>query len=123
MTEAADDLTSLYIRIYFDEDVSHRVVKNLRTRGFDVLSTPEAGMLASSDEEQIAYAVAQRRAIFTYNLVHFEQIHRRFIEGGDDHYGIIVAKRRANDELVVRKLLNLLNEVSGDEMRNQLRYL
>jgi hypothetical protein len=31
------EISSLYIHLYFDEDVSVGIIENLRTRGFDVL--------------------------------------------------------------------------------------
>jgi hypothetical protein len=43
MTERASrDLQALYMRLYFDEDVSRDIVENLRQRGFDVLSARDA---------------------------------------------------------------------------------
>jgi len=43
MTERTDgEISSLYIHLYFDEDVSVRIVDNMRTRGFDVLSSRDA---------------------------------------------------------------------------------
>ncbi len=36
MTEYADqEVAGLYVRLYFDEDVSAGIVENLRQRGFD----------------------------------------------------------------------------------------
>lgn len=46
MAERAEqELLPLYVRLYFDEDVSVDIVRNLRQRGFDVLSTHEAWRL------------------------------------------------------------------------------
>ena len=43
MSEKADpELRSLYIPLYFDEDVSLAIVRNLQQRGFDVLSSCSA---------------------------------------------------------------------------------
>ncbi|GAB4463637.1 MAG: hypothetical protein Kow0070_24460 [Anaerolineales bacterium] len=110
------------IHLYFDEDVSAGVVENLRTRGFDVLSARDAGTLGRSDDEQMLYAVSQRRAIVTHNRVDFEKQHRKFLEGGLKHYGVIIAKRRRDTEEVA-KLLELLDSVAAEEMQNQLRYI
>ena len=124
MAERPDDeLTALYLRLYFDEDVSGAIVKNLRNRGFDVVSVPEVDRLGRTDEAQMRFAVSQRRTVFTHNLVHFEELHRQMIERGEHHFGVIVAKRRPSDEIVVRKLLELLDSETADEMRDQLRYL
>jgi len=122
MTENEEGFSSLYIHLYFDEDVSAGIVENLRTRGFDVLSARDAGALGKSDDEQMLYAVSLRRAVVTHNRVDFEKQHRRFLEGGMKHYGVIIAKRRKDAE-VVTKLLALLDAVTAEEMQNQLRYI
>ncbi len=76
MTERTDgEISSLHIHLYFDEDVSVRIVDNLRTRGFDVLSSRDADMSGRSDDEQMLYAVSLRRAIVTRNRVDFEAQH------------------------------------------------
>ncbi|MCA1900388.1 MAG: DUF5615 family PIN-like protein [Chloroflexi bacterium] len=120
--DAPEEFSSLYIHLYFDEDVSAGIVENLRTRGFDVLSARDAGTLGKSDDEQMLYAVSLRRAIVTHNRVDFEKQHRRFLEEGMKHYGVIIAKRRRDAE-VVAKLLALLDTVAAEEMQNQLRYI
>lgn len=123
MTERTDgEISSVYIHLYFDEDVSVRIVDNLRTRGFDVLSSRDADMSGRSDDEQMLYAVSLRRAIVTHNRVDFETQHGKFLENGLKHYGVIVAKRRKDTE-VVTKILALLDAVTADEMENQLRYI
>lgn len=117
-----EEISSLYIHLYFDEDVSAGIVENLRTRGFDVLSARDAGALGRSDDEQMLYAVSQRRAVVTHNRVDFEKQHRKFLEGGMKHYGVIIVKRRRDAE-VVTHLLALLDAVTAEEMQNQLRYI
>jgi len=79
MTEDEDkegEISTLYIHLYFDEDVSVGIVENLRTRGFDVLSVRDAGVLGRSDDEQMLYAVSQKRAMVTHNRVDFEKTAR-----------------------------------------------
>lgn len=63
-----------------------------------------------------------RRAIVTHNRVDFEAQHNKFVENGLKHYGVIVAKRRKDTE-VVTKILALLDIVSADEMENRFRYI
>ena len=124
MTDQADqDLLALYIRLYFDEDVSATVVEHLRQRGFDVLSARDADRLRLDDDSQLAFAAVENRAFVTHNRYDFEQRHQRYLAEGREHFGIIIAKRRAVDTVVVAKLLTLLNEATGDEMINQLRYI
>ncbi len=124
MTERADlDLLVLYARLYFDEDVSRDVVENLRQRGFDVLSARDAGQLHLGDDEQLAFAVAEGRALVTHNRHDFELRHQRYLSMGQSHCGIIIAKRRFQDTIVVRKLLTLLNSMTAEDMRDQLCYI
>ena len=58
----------------------------------------------------------------THNRHDFELRHQRYLSAGQPHFGII-AKRRASDAAVVHKLLALLDTVTADEMRGQLRYI
>lgn len=124
MTEHAEpELRPLYLPLYFDEDVSSGIVENLRMRGFDVLSARDRAMLSRTDDEQLAFAIEQRRALVTHNRADFEWLRRRCLENGQLHHGIIIARRRRDDEIVVARLLQLLNSVTAEEMQNQLRYL
>ena len=51
MTEQADTtLHSLYIRLYFDEDVCVEIAANLISRGFDVLTVRDAERRHLTDE-------------------------------------------------------------------------
>ena len=68
------------------------------------------------------YAVSQRRAVVTHNRVDFEKQHKKLLENGMNHYGVIIAKRRKDAE-VVNKILALLDAVTAEEMKNQLRYI
>jgi len=123
MTEDKEgEFSTLYIHLYFDEDVSVGIAENLRTRGFDVLSVRDAGALGRSDDEQMLYAVSQKRAMVTHNRLDFEKQHVKFLENGMQHYGVTVAKRRRDTDMVA-KLLELLDTVTAEEMKNQLRYI
>lgn len=124
MTELVNrELSELYLRLYFDEDVASGVVENLRQRGFDVLSARDADRLHLDDDAQLAFAISEQRALVTHNRCDFELWHTRYISEGREHYGIIIAKRRPSDSVVVARLLTLLNSVTADEMINQLRYV
>ncbi len=124
MTERADtELLPVYISLYFDEDIANEIVENLRHRGFDVLCARDIQRLSLTDEAQLAFAVAQQRAIVTHNRHDFERLHRRYLEEKLPHWGIIIAKRRRDSAIVVRKLLTLLDTFTAEEFREQLRYI
>ncbi len=55
------------IRIHLDENCSLAIAEGLRRRGIDVTTTPEVGLLGASDEDQLAYCLAEDRVIFSYD--------------------------------------------------------
>jgi predicted nuclease of predicted toxin-antitoxin system len=55
------------IRFHLDENVSNSIAEGLRRRGIDVTTTPEIGLIAASDAQQIAFALSQNRVIFTHD--------------------------------------------------------
>lgn len=114
---------ALFIRLYFDEDVSVFVGELLRAHGFDVLTTRETQQLGNSDAAQLQYAVEHQRAILTHNRVDFEQLHAEALEAQRTHTGILVANRRASDFELARRIMTLLNRFTADEVVNQLLYL
>jgi len=115
-------LSRLFIELYFDEDVSVLVADLVGARGFSVATTREAGNLGRSDEEQLAHAVNWQKAFLTHNRADFEQLAQKYFTSGEIHHGIIIAVRRPPREIASR-LLSILNQVTADEMVNQIRYV
>ncbi len=113
-------MSRLFLELYFDEDVSVLVADLVRARGFTATTTLEAGNLGKSDAEQLAHAVGQRQTFLTHNRADFERIAQQYFAAGRTHNGIIIAVRRPARELAQR-LLFVLNQVTADEMENQLR--
>ena len=115
-------MSRLFIDLYLDEDVDVLVADLLRARGFVVITTREAGQLGNDDGGQLAYAVSQQKTFFTHNRADFEVLAQTYFIAGQPHYGIIIAVRHDPYELV-RRTLVILNQVTADEMENQLRYI
>ena len=46
------------IKFHLDENVSNAIANGLRMRGIDVTTSPEAGLIGASDEQQLAFALA-----------------------------------------------------------------
>jgi len=112
----------LSIRLYLDEHIPLKLAETLRERGHDAVHTYEVGMGGASDEEQIEFAVQEGRTILTYNIKHFAQLHRRCWETGHEPCGIVVSDELPFGELLSR-ILKLLDTVTAQEMRGQLRFL
>lgn len=110
------------IKLYLNEDVHTKLAKALRQRGFDAITTVEAGMLGTTDEEQLALAVSQGRVILTFNRGDYARLHKQYAEHGWKHCGIIVSEQHPIGELL-RRMLNLLMSLSVQDMRNRLEYL
>jgi hypothetical protein len=114
--------SALFIRLYLDEDVHRRVAAALRLRQFDVVSAHEVGRWGLSDEEQLTLAAAEGRALFTFNPPDYLRFHQDWLQLGKEHFGIIVSDQVPIGE-TVRRILNLLNRVTADEIRNQIYWL
>ena len=65
----ADEFARLFVAIYTDADIHGGLAAQIRLRGFDAISAYETGNAELSDPDQLAYAVSQRRAILTCNLL------------------------------------------------------
>jgi len=115
-------MTSVFTKIYLDEDVNVLVADLLIARGFDVTTTQDVGKFHKSDAEQLAEAVSQHKTLLTHNRVDFEALAKLCYATGQMHYGIIFAVRRPPQQIVPR-LLIILNHVTADEMQNQVRYI
>jgi hypothetical protein len=64
-----------------------RLAADLRGRGYDVLTTEEADNDTASDEEQLAFATAENRAILTFNIRDFAPPARAVASGRAAPYG------------------------------------
>jgi predicted nuclease of predicted toxin-antitoxin system len=115
-------MNHVFIRLYLDEDVNVLVADLLNAKGFDVLTVRDAGQLQSSDEAQLTYAVNQQRALVTHNRGDFEALVQTYFDAEQTHHGVILAVRRPPQE-IAQRLLVILNQVTADEMANQVRYV
>ncbi len=70
------------LRFLLDEDISQRVAEGLRARGIDAVSVQEIGRGGQGvpDEERLAYATEQGRALVTYNRDDFQVLDAKWRE-------------------------------------------
>jgi len=106
------------LKFYTDEHVPPSVVKGLRLRGFDVLTTKEADMLAASDEEHLSFANGEGRVIFTQDE-DFLRLHSL----GFEHSGIVYAHQRTSIGRIVKGLVLIHQVMRQEEMENHLEFL
>jgi hypothetical protein len=86
------------------------------------VSSQETDLLSASDVVQLAHAASEHRAILTFNIGDFALLHEQYTAEGKEHWGIIFSNREPIGELL-RRILRLLNSVSADELKNQVRWL
>lgn len=115
-------MSSVFIRLYLDEDVNVLVADLLKARGFDAITARDAGKLRATDEEQLAFAVSQQRTLITHNRTDFEELVQVYFDTEQVHYGVIFAVRRSPND-IAQRLMVILNHVTADEMENQVRYI
>jgi predicted nuclease of predicted toxin-antitoxin system len=84
----------MMIRMYANENFPLETVERLRTFGYNVLTTNDAGRsnLQIPDEDVLDFAIAENRAVLTLNRKDFIRLHRNISK----HCGIIVCTK--NDD-------------------------
>lgn len=85
-------------RLYSNENFPMRVVNELRALGHDVLTSQEAGRANQKvpDDQVLAFAIEQTRAVLTLNRLDFFRLHRS-TQGA--HVGIIACTRDDADPI------------------------
>jgi hypothetical protein len=113
------------ILLYIDEDsMDGDFVQALISRNVDVLTVADAGMLHSSDEEQLYWANQNGRVIFSFNTRDFYRLHTTLVSKGLSHAGIILApQQRYGIGDLMRGVLRLINTKSSAEMQGQVEFL
>jgi len=116
---------SLFVRLYLDRHVMTRLADDLSADGFDCLTTQQAGNDTASDEDQLAFAAQQGRAILTFNIRDFARLHEKWQAAGESHAGIIVSRQLGSRQygVLLARVLRLLNQFTADEMVNNLVHL
>ena len=81
-------------RLYADEQFPRQVRELLQVMGHDVLTVQEAAQdnLGIPDEEVLAFAIRENRAVITLNRRDFIRLHR----ANSKHLGIIVCTNNSD---------------------------
>jgi predicted nuclease of predicted toxin-antitoxin system len=107
------------IRFHLDENVSNAIAEGLRRRGIDVTTTPSAGLMGFSDEEQIAFGLDRDRVIFTQDT-DFLRLNRE----GVTHNGIVYCHKNSRSiGEIVRGLILICEYLEMEEMRGRVEFI
>ena len=109
-------------RLFLDEDVPEAVAVALRLRGYDVMTTRQAGRKGLTDAEQLDYAHSEARVFLTHNVADFARIHEEYVSKRRKHSGIILARQRPIG-LIVTALLKFLSSSEAKNLQNQVVWL
>ena len=109
-----------HLLIYVDEDAGENaVVRGLRARSIDVMTTVEAEKLGSDDSSQLEFASSIGRAIYTFNIGDFARLHNEYLTQNKTHSGIItVPDQRYSIGEKIRRLASFINCTNAKDMIN-----
>jgi predicted nuclease of predicted toxin-antitoxin system len=96
--------------VYLNENIAIRVAQLLQARGVQTFHTLEVGNQGITDEAQLEYATRQQYILATHNRRDFRRLHRRWIDGGRAHQGIIVIGFSTPERITERIALFLEKE-------------
>lgn len=90
------------VRLYADEQFPYLTSNHLRQLGHDVLTVQQAGKANQSipDEEVLAFATEQQRAILTLNRRDFIRLHNQ----NSNHAGIITCTDDADKSQLAERI-------------------
>lgn len=113
------------LALYFDEDsMDQSLINALRARGVDLTTATEAGLLGRTDREQLEYATAVGRVLYTFNRGDFYRLHGQYLAQGLNHCGIILAtQQRYSIGEQLRQLLELITIKTPQQMQNNVEFL
>jgi predicted nuclease of predicted toxin-antitoxin system len=109
------------IKLLLDEDVQLAVAHALRQRGYDVYHAQELNQKGNSDDEQLQFAANNGRCLVSYNVKDFVLLHNEYLQKGKEHFGIIVSRHHPIGE-TLRRLLNVMQRLSKESIKNQIEF-
>lgn len=106
------------IPFHLDENMPNAVAEGLIRRGYDVTTSASAALLSASDEEQLAFALRERRVTITR-----DQDFLRLHASGVEHAGIVFWTERRTIGQLIRSLDALTIDRAGEDLFGVVTYL
>ena len=81
--------------LLLDEMFTDDIAQQLRTKGYDVISVvADPALVGLPDDQTLAYATAERRALVTANIKDFVPLDARYRAAGQSHAGLILVSTK-----------------------------
>jgi hypothetical protein len=81
-------------------------------------------MIRRPDEDHLLLATVQSRALYSFNIGDFHEIHTAWTACGRDHCGIVLTQQqRYSSGEQIRRLLRLVGSLSAETMQNREEFL
>jgi hypothetical protein len=81
--------------LLLDEMFSDDIARQLRTKGYDVISAvADLALVGLLDDQVLAYATAEGRALVTANIKDFVPLDARYRAAGQSHAGLILVSTK-----------------------------
>jgi len=107
------------LRFHLDEHCPHAIAEGLRRHGIDVTTSTDAGLLRASDEDHVAFGIAQGRVIFTEDDDYLVLAAR-----GVTHCGITYCHQQTRSVgEIINSLVLIWQVYESAEMINRVEYL
>ena len=110
------------IRLLLDEDIWQGLAEALPQADYDAISVTEAGHKGFSDEEILAHAIVEGRAVLTHNIQDFARLAETYFLQEIEHPGISVARQFEKGKLL-RRTPALLDTLTPESLANTLRFV
>lgn len=106
------------VRYYTDEHIPKAVIRGLRQRGIDVVTTPDAGNMGMDDQAHLGFASAEGRVLVTQ-----DDDFLKLAASGESHAGIVFAPQQISIGDFIQGLMLIAQVMEAEEMIDSIEYL
>ena len=99
------------MRLLLDEHINPEVARQLRKKGYDVVSVEKVRMREAPDEDLLIFATSQRRSLVTYNVRDFQLLIADWHRAAKHHSGIIFVSEKSVSQKRVGPLVRALKKL------------
>jgi hypothetical protein len=107
-----------------DEDaMDWDLINALRLQGIDVVSVQEMGTQGFSNNQQLEWATAKERVIYSHNIGDFCRLHSEYLQLGRNHAGIVLIPQNTTIGDQARAIAALVSQRTSEDIQNNCIFL